>query len=299
MTILFPCQPFAASRVEPDFLEEFEAARAIGFKTLLYDHDLLGSDGPGSAIKFIEPIEPRGAPIILRGWMLPGEIYAAFHSALQDKGHKLLTTPEAYSEAHYLPFAYRHLAGECGRATWMEGDDSTKAWELYLHEFSEVDCVIKDWVKSAKAKWKEGCFIPRHTTAERFNEIFRVFRGERGKLFNRGVVFREFLPIVERGSDIRGLPLIEEVRLFFWRGSVLVPPINQSPSAMDERSRWEKIAKRFAGPFITIDVALLIDGTWRVVEVGDGAVSGLPLGVDATRFYGSLWNATQCDPDLR
>jgi hypothetical protein len=26
---------------------------------------------------------------------------------------------------------------------------------------------------------------------------------ERGKLFNRGVVLREFLPIVERGSDIR------------------------------------------------------------------------------------------------
>jgi hypothetical protein len=52
------------------------------------------------------------------------------------------------------------------------------------------------------------------------------------------------------------------------------------------------VAKRFSSPFITVDVAHLIDGTWSIVEVGDGGVSGLPIGLEPERFYGALWNQT-------
>lgn len=52
------------------------------------------------------------------------------------------------------------------------------------------------------------------------------------------------------------------------------------------------ISSRFSSPFITIDEAYLTDGTWKIVEVGDGGVSGLPMGLDPERFYGSLWNLT-------
>jgi hypothetical protein len=120
--------------------------------------------------------------------------------------------------------------------------------------------------------------------------MFRVFREERGKLFNRGVVLREFLPIVERGSDIRGLPLVEETRLFFWQGDLLIAPDKSSPGPLDEIARWTAIARRFQSPFMTIDVALLEDGSWKIVETGDAQVSGLPTGLDPERFYASLWN---------
>jgi hypothetical protein len=59
---------------------------------------------------------------------------------------------------------------------------------------------------------------------------------------------------------------------------------------LDELGRWETIAAKFSSRFITIDVALLVDGTWKIVEVGDGGVSGLPMGLDPAKFYASLWN---------
>lgn len=199
--------------------------------------------------------------------------------------------PQAYEEAHYLPYAYSHLEGYTARSAWIEGDNPDLAWELY-QDFRESDAIIKDWVKSAKSRWKEGCFIPAQTTESGFREIYRVFRSSRGSLFNRRVVLKEFMPIVERGSDIRGMPIAEETRLFFWKGEALVLPESQSPSALDEWNTWAKVAKRFLSPFITIDVAYLTDGTWKIVEVGDGGVSGLPMGLDPKRFYASLWNHT-------
>ena len=77
------------------------------------------------------------------------------------------------------------------------------------------------------------------------------------------------------------------------RGKIVVPPKPESPSAMDELDRWEMVAARFSSSFMTIDVAHLQDGSWKIVEVGDGGVSGLPVGLDPERFYGALWNQAQ------
>lgn len=203
-----------------------------------------------------------------------------------------MTSPEDYDEAHYLPLAYRITEEHTARSAWIEGDDQEAAWELY-QGFRGSDAIIKDWVKSAKSRWKDACYIPVGTSRERFGEMFHIFREERGKLFNRGVVLREFLPLVERGRDIRGLPVVEETRLFFWQGECLIPADHRPPSPMDEIARWTSIARKFTSPFITIDVALLEDGTWKIVETGDGQVSGLPMGLEPERFYTALWNKSR------
>jgi len=59
---------------------------------------------------------------------------------------------------------------------------------------------------------------------------------------------------------------------------------------MNQLGRWEQIARKFKSPFISVDVAQLIDGSWIVVEVGDGGVSGLPMGLDPMLFYANLQN---------
>lgn len=260
----------------------------IGFPTGFYDHEATEQGNAEAAVRLLGGAE-RGQRLILRGWMIPGDRYAELFAALKSKGYEPQTSPEGYSEAHYIPGAYRWTEGDSPRTGWIEGDDPDQALLLY-QGFKSRDAIIKDWVKSAKSRWKDGCFIPAETTEQRFREIFQVFREERGKLFNRGVVLREFMPIVERGSDIRGLPIIEETRLFFWSGKLVVPPSATRPSPLDELPRWERIAKRFSSPFITIDVAHLTDGTWSIVEVGDGGVSGLPIGLDPERFFAALWN---------
>jgi hypothetical protein len=37
-----------------------------------------------------------------------------------------------------------------------------------------------------------------------------------------------------------------------------------------------------------MDIAQLDDGTWRIIEVGDGGVSGLPSGLDPQDIYENL-----------
>lgn len=291
MILLFPCEPFSPGRVDPSFVSEYEAARLAGFPCVLYSHEDVETGEIGKALRSLpEPDKERRT--LLRGWMVPGESYRSLHDGLLERGYEPATKPEAYDEAHYLPLAYRITEGHTARSAWIEGDDEEAAWDLY-QGFRDQDAIIKDWVKSAKSRWKDACYIPARTSRERFGEMFRLFRQERGKLFNRGVVLREFLPLVERGSDILGLPLVEEARLFFWQGECLVPADRRSPSPMDEIRRWTSLAREFSSPFVTIDVALLEDGSWKVVETGDGQVSGLPVGLDPERFYMALGNKSR------
>jgi hypothetical protein len=293
MILLFPCEPLSPRRIDPSFATEYEAACLAGFRCIAYSHEDLEAGNMEECLRMLpEPGDEKR--VLVRGWMVPGETYRLLHEGLTTHGYLPVTAPEAYDEAHYLPLAYRITKGHTARSEWIEGDDAEATWELYK-SFRSKDAIIKDWVKSAKSRWKDGCHIPAGTTRERFAEIFRVFREERGRLFNRGVVLREFLPLVERGSDIRGLPLVEETRLFFWQGECLVPAGRRPPSPMDEIARWTAIARRFQSPFITIDVALLDDGTWKIVETGDGQVSGLPIGLDPERFYASLWNNSRSE----
>lgn len=48
-------------------------------------------------------------------------------------------------------------------------------------------------------------------------------------------------------------------------------------------------ASSSASCFISIDVAHRTDGVWSLVEVGDGGVSGPPVGLDPERFFGVVW----------
>ena len=43
--------------------------------------------------------------------------------------------------------------------------------------------------------------------------------------------------------------------------------------------------------YYTIDYAELVDGTWKVIEAGDGSVSGLSEGQNAEHYYRALYYA--------
>jgi hypothetical protein len=285
--ILFPSEPGSPGKVDLDFAAEHAAAIRAGFGILLYDHHALAKGNPDAATLRIPATSENDAPVMFRGWMVPGETYGELVNRLSAKGYQPQTSCAAYEEAHYLPLAYAHIAQHTARSAWIEGDDCDAAWELYA-QFAKTDAILKDWVKSAKHRWKSGCFLPAGTSQERFHEIYRVFREERGHLFNRGVVLREYLPVVEHGFDMRGLPIAEETRLFFWKGQIIVEPLDTHPSPLAERQQWQSIARRFASPFISMDVAYLRDGSFKIIEVGDGGVSGLPSGMSPESFYGNL-----------
>jgi hypothetical protein len=288
MDILFPCSPESRSAVDPTFSTEREAAEAAGFAVGLYSHESIESREPGRILC----AACSGRQYLLRGWMMTGEQYELLFRAVSDSRSTMITDPVAYSEAHYLPLGYQHIVGETPKSAWILGDDISAAWQLY-QDFRDHDAIIKDWVKSAKHRWREACFIPVGSEESAFGQIYRAFREARGHLFNRGVVLRRYVPLATRGTDLRGFPLVDEYRLFYLdRRLFAMPRVEGYDAVLEEVDRWDSIAARFVSRFVSIDVARLDSGEWIVVEVGDGGVSGLPLSIDPKEFYGALTKPT-------
>lgn len=278
MRLLFPSMPFFPREPDPGFTEEIAAAEAAGFEWSLY---ALEDTRAGTPTLGRCP-SGEGAAMLHRGWMMSDSAYARLCDAMIGRGYRPVVTPPDYAEAHYLPLAIRHLGGLTAASVWNESDAEHDAWTLYETVRSRPN-LVKDWVKSAKHRWREACFLPAGTDRERFGEIFRAFRAERGKLFERGVVFRTFLPLLQLGTDMRGMPIHQEYRIFFWNGEVLA---TTAPGELDPR--WTEVARRFASPFLTLDVARAEDGGWWIIESGDGGVSGLPLALPPDTFYAAL-----------
>ncbi|MDB6028220.1 MAG: putative rane protein [Verrucomicrobiales bacterium] len=288
MKLLFPSHPLKARLPDPDYESEVDAARQVGFACDFYNLEVLSEGDAARALATCAEPESPAQPILYRGWMMSDTLYAQLYAELVRKGYAPVTRPEVYAEAHYLPNAYPHLAGHTPESKWMMGQDANEAWSLYQN-FFHAPALIKDFVKSAKHRWNEACFIPAHTTRERFDEILKAFLEARGKQFNKGIVLRRYHELVTLERDIRGQPVHEEYRMFFWKGELLAAtPSIRGEGPFAEMKRWGDIARRFQNQFLSMDVARQEDGSWIIIEVGDGEVTGLPLSIAPELFYGEL-----------
>jgi hypothetical protein len=96
---------------------------------------------------------------------------------------------------------------------------------------------------------------------------------------------------VKLADDIRGQPVHEEYRLFMWDGSLLAAtPAVRANGPFDDVAEWESIARKFTNRFISMDIVRQQDGSWLIVEVGDGGVSGLPSSIEPEAFYRALYD---------
>jgi hypothetical protein len=271
MKILFPNHPLKATVPDPDYQLEADAARDAGFQYELYSLEDLRAGEAQKATRSCSAASSKGELIIHRGWMMSDALYSALFLALEGKGYRLLATPEEYCQAHYFPLAYPLLVGNTPETVWVEGKDLRGAWEKY-QELGHPAAIVKDFVKSAKHRWKEACFIPEGTERGRFEQIVTACIQSRGTVFEKGIVLRRYHKFVKLGEDIRGQPVHEEYRLFMWRGSFLAgAPALHDKGPYGNLPHWEALARRFNNPFISMDIAGKSDGSWMIVEVGDGA----------------------------
>jgi hypothetical protein len=70
------------------------------------------------------------------------------------------------------------------------------------------------------------------------------------------------------------------------------PDTPQSPPPEPGSLPLAEIAQRLRSlglAFATVDLSLRTDGAWRVVEVGDGQVSGLPATTAAVDLITAIW----------
>ncbi|MFF2653906.1 ATP-grasp domain-containing protein [Streptomyces sp. NPDC058045] len=273
-TLLVPCDVLNPRRADEHFAPEAAAARAAGWNVALVDHDALTR--PGEAAEAVRKVPKNAEPVtvhaVYRGWMLRGEQYADFASALSTRGVTLRTSPAQYCQAHELPGWYDALATATPRSAWTT-DDSRTAFDTARREIGPGPAVLRDYTKSMKHYWHEAAYIPDLDDADTAWTVASRFRELRDDDFTGGFVLRRFEHFTSA-----------EVRTWWVDGRcALLGPHPDTPDDLpDPEPDLAQLAPLIADlalPFVTVDLARREDGTWRVIELGDAQVSDRPTTV--------------------
>ncbi len=276
--ILFPSSFFSVTKVDEDLQKEYDAVLATG----LFEVALFGYDKWFNEDKLViqnVPEEERSA--VYRGWMMKPEQYGRFYNLLLERNIRLVTEPEQYRLMHIFPNVYEYVK------------EDTAKMELYpLHTQIDVEklkrsfdrFMVKDHVKSVK-----GTEFPRYfdqnITQEEFDRWMEVFYKYRGGLLTGGICIKEFLDLKHYGVQTN------EYRVFYINHEIATVCRNSGQGNDTAELPKELIAKyrNLDSPYYTVDFAELEDGTWRIVEAGDGEVSGLSDGQDYEHYFRVLY----------
>ncbi|MEU8994622.1 GNAT family N-acetyltransferase [Streptomyces caniferus] len=274
---------------DPHFAVEATAAQSAGAATAVLDHEALIAGDAEAAVARV----PRDAgPVWYRGWMLPADRYADLSAALADRGCRLLTSPAAYRCAHELPGWYDTFRALTPDSVWLPCPPGRAPERAALAELAGAlgtpgrarPLVVKDWVKSRKHEWEEAAYVPDADDTERLTAVVGRFVALQEEFLTGGVVLRAF----------ESFDTVGEARVWWVDGEpVLTGPHPDTPALrpVPDLTRVAPAVRELGLRFVTTDLALRTDGVWRVVEVGDGQVSGLPAGTDHRPLFEALVTA--------
>ncbi len=278
--ILFPSGFFSIKKVDEDLQGEYDAVKMTGlYDTIFFGYDKWVSEG----VLILNETPSVKRKAIMRGWMMKPEQYERLYCALSEKNIELMTSPADYRQMHIFPNVYN-----------LFGKD-TAAMEIYpLHEQIDVGALkkrfprfmIKDFVKSVK-----GTEFPKYFDAsvsqDQFDEWMKVFYKYRGDLLTGGICVKEFLDL--KFYDNRP----NEYRVFYVNGEIVTISRNSGQHGYTPAPPKELIEKYRNLPscYYTVDYAELADGSWKVMEAGDGSVSGLSENQNAEHYFRALYYA--------
>lgn len=294
MRILFCDSGFSPKEVDYIYQEEYDAAKAASIPCSLVSFEAIKKEALVTALKFVRPAAER-EQAIYRGWMLSKVQYEQFYEALLTKNIQLINTPEEYAFCHYFPNSYEAIRALTPKSVFkpLDGAFNIADFKADLAVFGQQAIIVKDYVKSQKHYWKEACFIPDASDLVNVEKITRRFIELQDIDLNIGLVYRAFVELehlVEH--SVSGMPLTKEFRLLVKDGCII-----QTFQYWDEGDYQgispnlnflEDVIPSIGSNFFSIDIAQQKDGTWIIVELGDGQVSGLPDNANKAAFYASL-----------
>ncbi|MFI7575613.1 ATP-grasp domain-containing protein [Micromonospora sp. NPDC049497] len=243
----------------------------------MVDHDALTRDDPQCAVAAV----PAGGVAVYRGWMLRSDQYTAFTEALTARGVTLRTNSDQYCRAHELPGWYPSLAPVTPTSTWTTSAQRI-AFDQARTRLGAGAAVLRDYTKSMKHHWSEAAFIPDLLDPTTAWQIATRFIELRADDFTGGFVLRAFEHFTTA-----------EVRTWWINGACALigahpdTPDELPPADVDLTTLTPLIAALDL-PFVTVDLAQRDDGTWRVVELGDGQVNDRPTTVSPHDFATAL-----------
>ena len=276
--IIFPSSFFSISKVDEDLQKEYDAVLDTGlFKVALFGYDkwfnedkLIVKDAPDTE-----------CTAVYRGWMMKPNQYERFYNLLLEKNIRLVTNPEQYRLMHIFPNVYEDVK------------EDTVKMELYpLHSEIDVEALkrsfnrfmVKDYVKSVK-----GTEFPRYfnknITQEEFDRWMEVFYKYRGDLLTGGICIKEFLDLARYDYKTN------EYRVFYINHEIATVCRNSGQGTYTPEPPQELLEKyrHLNSPYYTVDFAELADGTWKIIEAGDGEVSGLSDNQNYEYYFRALY----------
>jgi len=284
--ILFPSEPFEQKVVDSAYTEEYNVCKLMGIKTHLFDYEeLVENDKLVSDIFFDD-----SATLIYRGWMLKPEQYSKLYNKILHKTNgyvTLLNSPEQYKNCHCFPFVYKDIKDYTPKILVFDNYDNLVDLFCIL-PLLDFDFFLKDYVKSIKTNLGVEKINRKISTSDLFKKI-QEFVTERGNLFTGGIVFKEYINLKKINE------ITNEWRAFYLYGKL----IDLSNNSSIDISKGEQPPIEFVNSvgkvlseksnFFTIDFALTEDNIWKIIETGDGGVSGLSPHSNVMGFYNKLF----------
>jgi hypothetical protein len=167
----------------------------------------------------------------------------------------------------------------------LKGADIQKSFNRFM---------VKDYVKFVKGT-DFPKFFTRDTTDEEFKNAMELFYKYRGELISGGLCFKELVDLKTYGDKTN------EYRVFYIGNQVASISRNSLQPSYTPEPPLDMINKYKDLPstFYTLDYAELDDGSWKILEAGDGSVSGPSDGQNLEAFYIQLCKALSASGENR
>ena len=276
MLILFPNNYFNPSEPDSDYQAEWTAAIELGFVTGLLSNEAIDDE----RIHLKLPDGYSGM-VMYRGWMMRPDLYGKLYNELLKYNVIPMTSPELYAKFHTLPGYYSSIKGNTPKSIWFE-DYKCIDWNYVRSVMNK--CIVKDFVKSEKNTDFPAFLDLLQTNNDELNVLIRKFVEMRGELFTGGIVLKEFVNLKRYNGKMN------EWRAFYLNGYLLSLSRNSAQSNDVPSVPDYLLAKYTMAGFYTVDFAELDDGSWTIIECGDGQVSGLPETLSPYEFYSHIYN---------
>lgn len=271
-TILFPSDYFNRNKIDTELEQEYIAAKKAGFGVMLFDYSSWFESK-----KLVLNQNVDCDLVLYRGWMMKPELYCEFEKQLKSLGYYPIVDSSSYKRLHEFVHVYPIIR-----------NDTAPIMKFPLHTRIDVEFIkstlgrfmVKDYVKSVKGSDFPVYFDSTITQSE-FDNWMEKFYECRGDLLTGGICIKKYLDLKKYDSHTN------EYRAFYYHNElmILMKSSNQIIEYCKPPVELINKYKMLDSPFFTIDFAELEDGSWTVIECGDGQVSGITDSSQTELFY--------------
>lgn len=292
MKLLFCHDPLAEKQADARFIHEAQAALSVGLDHHLLDHDALTRGNMARAVRHV-PWYREETLAIFRGWEMPERHYDLLYEALLSRGLRLINTPDQYVHTLYLPETLMLLGAHTPQTLVLRDDGALTLADVMqaLAPFAGKPVILRDFVHCQKHRWGTACFIRASDDPQQVDTAMQAFMDLQGRPVG-GWLFREYVELTPLAPPLPDhLPLALEYRLVYAEGVCIAALHHWDTSyagASPPLEQFTLIAQQVRSRFFTMDVAQRTDGTWIVIDLGDGQTASLLAHADAHAFYRAL-----------